>query len=321
MTRPNRFWTFRVRASTSGVSGQLVRQLDELAHEVRVVLHLPVELDALHALDENPQRPVGNLDHLVDHRGGADLVEVVPARLLRLRVLDRDEREHAVTRDDVFDQLDRALLADRERRHRLGKDDRVLQRKNRQGRRERELLRRLLDERVAHCFAHRRCHHDRDALRRSRLRGDRQLDGEKPALVGRGRLLRIDVHGQRHLTLKRAVLDLELLVLPAILGSLALTGDEERLRRRDHLHLTRVDSGELDDDGEGGRALGPVDVDLRPIAAAHPSREGKNLPEIGEELLDLLGSVSHVPSAFFHRLRVPRQARVETCAVRGPQAH
>ena len=79
----------------------------------------------------------------------------------------------------------------------------------------------------------------------------------------------IDVDGQRHLTLKRAVLDLELLVLPAILGTLALTGDEERLRRGDHLHRARVDSGELDDDGEGGRVLGPVDVHLGPVAATH----------------------------------------------------
>jgi hypothetical protein len=63
-------------------------------------------------------------------------------------------------------------------------------------------------------------------------------------------LLRIDVDSQRHLTLKRAVLDLELLVLPMILGSLPLTGDEECLRGGDQLDLARVDPGELDDDGE-----------------------------------------------------------------------
>ena len=129
-------------------------------------------------------------------------------------------------------------------------------------------------------------------------------------LVGRSRLLRIDVGGQRHLALKGAVLDFELLVLPWILGSLSLACNQERLRRRDHLDLARVDSGELDNDGEGSWVLGPVDVDLWPIAAAYPAREGEDLPEIGEELLDFLGSMSRVASAFVHRLRVPRKARV-----------
>jgi hypothetical protein len=67
----------------------------------------------------------------VHHRGGADLVEVVPAGLLDVRVLDGDERQHPVAGDHVVDQLDRALLADRERRRRVGEDDGLLQRQNR----------------------------------------------------------------------------------------------------------------------------------------------------------------------------------------------
>ena len=63
-----------------------VRHLGELADEVRLVLDAPVEPDPAHALDEDPQRPVGDADHLVDDRGGADLVEVVPAGRLDVLV-------------------------------------------------------------------------------------------------------------------------------------------------------------------------------------------------------------------------------------------
>ena len=62
---------------------------------------------------------------------------------------------------------------------------------------------------------------------------------------------------------------------------------------------------------EGG-VLGPVDVHLRPVASTHPAREGENLPEIGEELLDLLGGEPHVASSLLHRLRVPRQSGIQT---------
>ena len=124
---------------------QLVRQLDELADEIRVVLHLTVEPDAAHSLDEDAQRPVGHLDHLVDDGCGSDRVEVVPAGLVGLLVLDRDERKRAVAGDDVLDELDRAFLADRERRREAREDDGVLQREDGQRRRERQLVGALLD--------------------------------------------------------------------------------------------------------------------------------------------------------------------------------
>ncbi len=93
--------------------------------------------------------PSGN--HLLDDRGGADLVEVVPARLLHLSVLRGDERDQPVARDDVVDEAHRALLADREREHRVGEDDRVLERQDREGRGELDLVDvELLVEDVGH---------------------------------------------------------------------------------------------------------------------------------------------------------------------------
>ena len=129
-----------------------VWDLGELAHEVRLVLDVALELDAPDALNEDSQRPVGDADHLVDDRGGPDLVEVVPAGRVGFRVLDGDEREHALAGDDVVDELHGALLSDRERRDRLREDDRLLQRQHRQGRRDLDLalLDLLLEEGVAH---------------------------------------------------------------------------------------------------------------------------------------------------------------------------
>ena len=77
----------------------------------------------------------------MDHRGGADVVEVGEGRRLDLGILDRDEREQPlVAGDHVVDQLHGALLADRERRHRLGEDDRVLQRQDREDVRDLQFL-------------------------------------------------------------------------------------------------------------------------------------------------------------------------------------
>jgi hypothetical protein len=76
----------------------------------------------------------------VDDRGRPDLVEVVPTRLLDLGVLHGDEGKQPVPRHDVVDQLDRPFLADRERRGRVRKDDGLLQRQNRQLRRQLDLV-------------------------------------------------------------------------------------------------------------------------------------------------------------------------------------
>ena len=117
-----------------------LRHLGELADEVRLVLDPALEPDPAHALDEDPQRAVGDPDQLVDDRGGADLVQVVPAGRLDVLVPHGDEGDHPVARGDVVDELDRALLADRERRHRLREDDRLLQRQHRERRGDLDLL-------------------------------------------------------------------------------------------------------------------------------------------------------------------------------------
>src|SRR5205823_2348894 len=68
-----------------------------------------------------------------------------PARRVDRLVPRRDQRQRPVAGHDVVDQPNRALLADRQRRHRLREDDGLLQGEDRQGRGEVELLvRRLL---------------------------------------------------------------------------------------------------------------------------------------------------------------------------------
>ncbi len=115
-----------------GCLGQHVGQRVELAEQVRVDVEAVRQPDAVEALDEDAQRAVGHLDHLVDESDGADLVQVVPARRVDRRIPCGHEREQPVARDDVVDQSDRALLPDRERRHRLREDDGVLERQHRE---------------------------------------------------------------------------------------------------------------------------------------------------------------------------------------------
>ena len=78
-----------------------VRQRLELADEVRLVGDALGEPDALQAADEDAQRPVGDLDHLVDDRDRADLVDVVPAgrldRRRRARSTSASRRSPATT--------------------------------------------------------------------------------------------------------------------------------------------------------------------------------------------------------------------------------
>jgi len=126
-----------VSASTSrlrlGRVADDVRNFDEAADEVGLFLDTVEEADAPDALDEDAQRAVGDADHLLDDCRGADLVEVVPDRLLDVLVLRGDENEHTVSGDHVVDEPDRPLLPDRERQHGIGEDDRVLERQERQG--------------------------------------------------------------------------------------------------------------------------------------------------------------------------------------------
>ena len=117
-----------------------VLDLEEPSHEVRLFPDPVDEPDPPNALDEDAQRPVGDADHLLDDGRAPDLVQVLPPGLLDLCVPGRDECNQPVAPDRCVDELDRALLTDCEREHGVGKDDRVLERQNRELRRELELL-------------------------------------------------------------------------------------------------------------------------------------------------------------------------------------
>ena len=92
MIWPKRSWTLRVSASTSGVRRR-IRQRLEVADEVRVGLDRLDEPDPVQAADEDPERSVGDLDHLVDDGDRAHVVDVVAARRIDRGVLRGHERQ------------------------------------------------------------------------------------------------------------------------------------------------------------------------------------------------------------------------------------
>ena len=66
MMLENVFWTWRVSASSSGESLDDVRLLVDARDEVRLGRDELVDPHALAALDEDPQRAVGHLQHARD---------------------------------------------------------------------------------------------------------------------------------------------------------------------------------------------------------------------------------------------------------------
>ena len=64
--------------------------------------------------------------------------------------------------------------------------------------------------------------------------------------------------------------------------------------------MLRLDARKLDEHDEGRRVVRPETVGVRPEAAARATREREDLPEVGKELLDLVGSGFEVAS-LFHR--------------------
>src|SRR5207247_1973247 len=85
-------------------------------------------------------------------------------------------------------------------------------------------------------------HLNRDALAGRPLRGDGKDDPEDASLVRRRGALRVDVERERDLALKRAVLDLELLVMAAVRRSATLAGNHERARGRNQLDGVGLDA-------------------------------------------------------------------------------
>ena len=126
-------WTLRCSASSSGDGVDLVGQLLDPRDQVGVGLRRSrLMRTRCGALDEDPQRAVGHLEHARDDAGDADVVEVVGPGLLDLAGLRGDHHQHPVAGEHVVDELDRALLADRQRRQRVREGDAVAQRQHRQ---------------------------------------------------------------------------------------------------------------------------------------------------------------------------------------------
>ena len=98
----------------------LVGQLGDARDEVGLLADPLVDAHALAALDEDPQRAVGHLEHARDDAGDADACSSSSGPgVSRSGSLRADHHEHAVAGQHVVDELDRALLADRQRRQRV----------------------------------------------------------------------------------------------------------------------------------------------------------------------------------------------------------
>ena len=249
-----------------GHVGRLGHPRDEVGRLARERL----QADPRPGLDQDPQRPVGDLEHARDRADDADGVQLVGPRRVDLRIARGDQREHAVGAEHVVDELDRALLPDRQRRQRVGERDRVAQREDRQrrgqrrGRAHRHRLparagRGDLDHGPASSSSGRRIRTWRAPSRGA----DRQLDGEHPVLERGPRRVRVDVRAERDDAAERAVLDLELLVHPLLLGlgSPPLPGDDQLAAADLQLDLGRADAGELGAHDRARRLGDVVDVD------------------------------------------------------------
>ena len=122
--------------------------------------------------------------------------------------------------EHVVDELDRAVLADRQRRQRVRVGDGVAQRQDRQ-----RAPAAAAGARPASRSPVRPA--DRDGAR-TRRAGSGQLDGQDPVLVGGVGGVGVDLGAERDDAPERPALDLELLV-DAVVGALglALAGEHE----------------------------------------------------------------------------------------------
>ncbi len=114
--------------------GQLVGRGLDRGDEVRLLGLVAGDRDPRAGLDEDPEAAVRHLQHPRDGPRDADRVEVARAGLVEVGLAAGDQREHPVPGEHVVDQLDRALLPDRERRQRVRERDGVAQRQHRQAR-------------------------------------------------------------------------------------------------------------------------------------------------------------------------------------------
>jgi hypothetical protein len=122
---------------------ELRRCLDVVRHrldpgnEVGLLGDVVADPHALGRLHQHADGAVGNLEHPRDDPGDADVEEVVRPRLLELGIPRGDHHEHALAREHVVDQLHGTVEPDGERSERVREGDDLLQREDRQRRRQR----------------------------------------------------------------------------------------------------------------------------------------------------------------------------------------
>src|SRR5206468_11706360 len=91
-----------------------------------------LQLQPGETLNDQAQAAVGQLEHLVNVRGGADGVEIVARRLFDGRITLGEDGDQLAVRNRIVDEPDGALAGDGERHERVGKEDGVAQRQDRQ---------------------------------------------------------------------------------------------------------------------------------------------------------------------------------------------
>ena len=273
-----------------GRGHELVGRLGDVRDQVRRRCDEVAELHALAALHEDVDRAVGHLHHPRDHSHHAHAVELVRPGFLGLRLLRGDHHQHPVAGEHVVDERDRALLADREREHRVREGDAVAQRQDRQRLRQLRLGRGRHGRRVcgspftvgtwmviaprsarAVPTAPARRAGSRPGARRRRTRRSPRRPPRRrraPRRAGRGRA--------RSRSAGRAARR------PP--GGAPLARDHELAAADLERHVGRVDRGEIDLDDRARRVVRVVDVDARrEAAAAQPAA----LEGLAEQLVHL----------------------------------
>ena len=87
---------------------------------------------AREALHDQAQTAVGQLEHLVNVGRSADGVQVLARGLFDRGIALREHRDQLSVRNRIVDQADRALAGDGERHERIGEEDGVAKRQDRQ---------------------------------------------------------------------------------------------------------------------------------------------------------------------------------------------
>ena len=113
-------------------------QLGDAGAQVRAHGQDLVETDPGHALDDDPEAAVGQLEHLVDVARRADRVEILLLRIVLGRVALGEHGDHASRGHRLVDQADRTLARHRQRHEGLRKEHGVAERQHR------DLLRHVL---------------------------------------------------------------------------------------------------------------------------------------------------------------------------------